>query len=54
MKFKNTEGIEYEIIFRKPDRRTWGKDCDGVCFYPIDNGNKSKIYINPQISLLGI
>ena len=48
MKFKKTEGIEYEIIFRKPDRRTWGKDCDCVCFYPIDNGNKSKIYINPH------
>ena len=45
LKFKNTEGVTYEIIFRKPDARTWGDDCDGVCFYA--SGEKSKIYINP-------
>ncbi|MAH50979.1 hypothetical protein CMI37_34500 [Candidatus Pacearchaeota archaeon] len=47
MLFKNAQGVEYEVIFRKPDKRTWGEDCDGVCFYPNDNENKSKIYINP-------
>jgi hypothetical protein len=45
LKFKNGEGIEFEIIFRKPDKRTWGDDCDGVCFLP--SGDKSKIYVNP-------
>ena len=49
LKFKNTKGTSYEFIFRKPDKRTWGEDCDGVCFYP-DKGNKSHIYINPHRS----
>ena len=49
LKFKNNEGVRYEIIFRKPDARTWGEDCDGVCFYP-KKGNKSHIYINPHRS----
>ena len=48
MKFKNTENIEYEITYRKPDKRTWGESCDGVCFYPEGFEHKSKIYINPH------
>ena len=48
MKFESTEGIEYKISFRKPDKRTWGEGCDGVCFYPENGENKSKIYINPH------
>ena len=49
LKFKNTVGTSYELIFRKPDKRAWGEDCDGVCFYP-DKKNKSHIYINPHRS----
>ena len=49
LKFKNTEGVRYELIFRKPNKRAWGEDCDGVCFYPV-KGNKSYIYINPHRS----
>lgn len=48
MKFKSTDGVEYRITFRKPDKRTWGEDCDGVCFYPTGDKSKSKIYINPH------
>ena len=46
LKFKNCEGVTFKVEFRKPDKRTWGEDCDGVCFTPINN--KSKIYINPH------
>ena len=52
MKFKNTENIEYEIVFRKPDKRTWGDNCDGVCFFPVGFEHKSKIYINPYNYIL--
>lgn len=48
LKFKNTDGVSYEIVFKKPDKRTWGDNCDGVCFYEC--GLKSKIYINPYRS----
>ena len=47
LKFKNTKGTEYSIKFRKPDRRVWGDDCDGVCFYP-DYCGQSHIKINPH------
>jgi Zn-dependent peptidase ImmA (M78 family) len=46
VKFKNVEGIEYEIVFRKPDQRYYGEDCDGFCT-PPDKENP-KIYINPH------
>jgi len=46
MKFKNSQGVGYEIIFRKPDKRHFGKDCDGIC---ADPSNASpKIHINPH------
>ena len=32
-KFKNSEGIEYEVIFRKPDERHFG-EVDGICTDP--------------------
>jgi hypothetical protein len=47
LNFKNVEGTEYYIKFRKPDKRSWGEDCDGVCFYPI-NGRKTHISVNPH------
>ena len=48
LKFKNCEGIRYQITFRKPDKRAWGDTCDGVYFF--ERGFKSKIYINPYRS----
>ena len=48
LKFKNTEGEPYELIFRKPDKRTWGEGCDGVCFYPVIGKNPTVILINPH------
>ena len=50
LKFKNTDGTEYEFIFRKPDKRRWGEDCDGVCFYPVIGKHPTLIYINPHRS----
>ena len=46
LKFKNCDGVTFKVEFRKPDKRTWGEDCDGVCFEP--RKSKSKIYINPH------
>ena len=48
LKFKNKEGVTYEFIFRKPDKRTWGEDCDGVCFYPVKGKEPTTILINPH------
>jgi secreted PhoX family phosphatase len=50
LKFKNTEGEEYEFIFRKPDKRRWGDSCDGVCFYPVIGKHPTIILINPHRS----
>ena len=56
LKFKNTEGTEYTVRFKKPDGRTWGNHCDGVCFFPTavdglshaSRGNlKAHIEVNP-------
>ena len=38
LKFKNTEGTEYTVRFKKPDARTWGNHCDGVCKRDINTG----------------
>ena len=46
MKFKNAQGVEYELLFRKPDQRFYGEDCDGICT-PPDKPNP-KILINPH------
>ena len=43
-KFKNTKGVYYEAIFRKPDRRSYD-DADGIC-YPPEEDNPM-IYIKP-------
>ena len=46
MKFKNAQDVEYELIFRKPDQRYYGDDCDGVCSSP-DKPNP-RVLINPH------
>lgn len=46
--FKNTKGVEYEIIFRKPNKNAYGEDCDGVCFDP--NEKNPKILISPYLT----
>ena len=46
LNFTTTEGVEFEMKFRKPDRRTY-EGCDGVCHYPKWNWQKGKIDINP-------
>ena len=46
-KFKNSKGIEFEILFRKPDKRNG--ECDGVC-YKEDDDSKGKIFIRPGMS----
>ena len=45
-KFKNSEGIEYEVIFRKPDERHFG-EVDGICTDP--EKESPKIHINPKL-----
>jgi Zn-dependent peptidase ImmA (M78 family) len=47
-KFKNTDGAEYEVLFRKPDKRHFGKDCDGICACPEELS--PKIHINPYLT----
>ena len=46
--FKNSEGVEYEIIFRKPDSRHFG-EADGICVDPSDS-SKPKIHIHPELT----
>lgn len=48
LNFTTTEGIKFDIKFRKPDARTY-EGCDGVCHYPDWSKGKinGKIYINP-------
>ena len=48
LKFKNTEGTKYTVRFKKPDGRTWGVNCDGVCFFPRGLLNKAHIEVNPH------
>ena len=45
-KFKNTLGVEYEVKNRKPNKNTWGEDCDGTCEDPTLLN--PKILINPH------
>ena len=48
-KFKNAKGIEYEVLFRKPNERHYGPDVDGTCANP---GTPSpKIHISPYLTL---
>ena len=46
--FKNTKGVEYEIIFRKPNKATYGDSCDGICYDPKEK--KPKILISPYLT----
>jgi hypothetical protein len=47
-KFKNSKGIEYEVLFRKPNERHYG-DADGTCANPgVPN---PKIHISPYLTL---
>ena len=48
LKFKNTKGIEYTVRFKKPDARTWGNHCDGVCLFPRGLLNEAHIEVNPH------
>ena len=43
--FKNAKGIEYEVIFRKPDKRL---EADGLCYSPSEDS--PKIYISPHLT----
>ena len=45
--FKNAKGIEYEIIFRKPDKKHFG-EADGICTDP--DKESPKIHINPYLT----
>ena len=45
-KFKNADNVQYEVVFRKPNKNAYGEDCDGVCHSPsLPN---PKIQINPH------
>jgi|TARA_R110000751_G_C13785576_1_gene481520 hypothetical protein len=46
--FKNTKGVEYQIIFRKPNKRAYGEECDGYCEDPKDKS--PKIVISPYLT----
>jgi len=43
--FRNCKGVEYEVVFRKPDKRLYGEKCDGICEDPTEK--HPKICINP-------
>ena len=45
-KFKTPDGAKYEVIFRKPNKNTYGDDCDGICLNP--ELSNPKIQINPH------
>ena len=46
-KFKTTKGVEYKVLFRKPDAR-WFDDADGYCQDP--NSENPKILVNPYLT----
>ena len=45
--FSNTKGIKYEVYFRKPNERWYGK-ADGTCSDPQEDN--PKIYISPHLT----
>ena len=45
--FKNTQGVEYEIFFKKPNSKYY-QDTDGYCHAPKEKD--PKIYINPYLT----
>lgn len=52
IKFKNTQNIEYELIWKKPTKKYLKyckiKDADGICSSP--NFKSPKILINPKLT----
>jgi len=40
-KFKNSQGEEFEVVFKKPNKAFFGNDCDGYC-------TASRVAINPH------
>jgi hypothetical protein len=46
-KFRNSQGIRYEIHFRKPNTAHYGK-ADGICYDPDEDD--PRIYINPYLT----
>lgn len=46
-KFRNAQGIRYEIYFRKPNTAHYGK-ADGYCHDPEEDD--PRIYINPYLT----
>jgi len=45
--FSNTGGVQYEVLFRKPDKKHFG-EADGFCTDPSEE--KPKIHINPYLT----
>lgn len=50
--FKNTQGVEYTVLRRKPNSRHYG-EADGTCADPKDESPKIHIspYLTPQSEL---
>lgn len=50
--FKNSEGVEYEICFKKPDKRV-APEADGLCDHPYNDAPRIRInpYRTPQTQL---
>ena len=46
--YKSAKGVVYEVVFRKPDKRLYGEECDGVCENPSDKN--PKIFISPYLT----
>ena len=46
--FKNSKGVEYEVIFRKPNKKIYGNGCHGVCDDPKEED--AKILISPYLT----
>jgi len=40
-KFKTLDGVEFEVIFRKPNKKHFGEYCDGYCMH------SGRVVINP-------
>ena len=45
--FKNSNGVEYEVLYRQPNTHHYG-DADGTCADP--ETDEPKIYINPYLT----
>ena len=45
--FKNSDGVEYEVLYRQPNTHHYG-EADGTCADP--DAEEPKIYINPYLT----